>query len=56
MNIIYSIIYGFAFGILFIYIFINTFISEYHALDSNKIRKKIINIDKHKFKLTPYRA
>lgn len=54
MNLLASIINGFACGILICYFIINTFFSDYHALDSNYVKKILINIDNKKFRLIPY--
>ena len=54
MNLIASILNGFGYGMILCYLILNTFFSEYHALDSNDVKKKQIIIDNKKFKLIPY--
>ena len=54
MNIISSILLGYGLGIIILYLIFNSFFSNYHALNSNEIKKKIIKIGKYNFILEPY--
>jgi hypothetical protein len=41
-------------GIILTYFILNSCFAEYHALDSNIIKKEIIEIGNKKFKLQPF--